>query len=199
VASCYGLWPRALPLLFACFSLVGAFSVACEPAESPAGSQARQRAAEEDRREPTLDVPQHKATYDRGVTGLAAMDQLRGSPMSPSFANDLGFKCAGLRDVAKALAGERDPLVVRLVSRIDKTCSYDVPLASALFELREIEARRRDDPGADVKKECVGLKLAIGDFGSAYLENPRVVDIIGKDLSFCGASDDTVRVVRPGR
>jgi hypothetical protein len=178
----------------------GVFSVGCEPAESPAASQARQLGAgEEDHREPTLDVPQHKATYDRGMAGLGALDQLRGTSMSASFASDLGFKCAGLREVAKGLAGERDPLVIRLTSRIDKTCNYDVPLASALFELTEIEARKRDDPSADVKKQCVGLKLAIGDFGSAYLENPKVVDVIGKDLSFCGASDDTVRVVRPGR
>jgi hypothetical protein len=130
------------------------------------------------------------------VDGLAALDGLRGSVMTEALATDLGFKCAGLRDVQKSLTGEHDPLVWRLVSRIDKTCNLDVPLACAQFEIQRIETKRAADPHAELRGECAALKLAIGDTGTRYLQNPQMVDIVGKDLSYCG-STDSVRVVRP--
>jgi hypothetical protein len=166
-------------------------AVACEPpvaaTQPPASGQ--------DSREPVFSSAKSKAIYDRGAAGLAGLDALRGTPMTAAFATDLGFKCAGLRDVQKSLGGEQDPLVLRLTSRIDKTCNFDVPLASALFEIQRIESKRAGEPGADMKPECAGLRLAIGDLGSRYLENPKVVDVIGKDLTYCGASSDTLRVV----
>jgi hypothetical protein len=168
---------------------------ACEPPPATA----RGPSPVPDSREPVFASPRSKTVYERGVSGLAALDALRGTAMTASFATDLGFRCAGLRDQQKSLAGEQDPLVLRLVSRIDKTCNFDVPLASALFELERIDNKRSTDPGADLKSECAGLRLAIGDFGSRYLENPKVVDVIGRDLTDCGAPADTIRVVRPTR
>jgi hypothetical protein len=166
---------------------------ACEPPPAPPQGPS----SVPDQREPVFATPRSKAVYERGVNGLAALDAQRGTAMTASFATDLGFRCAGLRDQQKMLASEQDPLALRLVSRIDKTCNFDVPLASALFEIERIDHKRASDPGAELKSECAGLRLAIGDFGSRYLENPKVVDVIGKDLGYCGAPADTIRVVRP--
>ncbi|HEY8042392.1 MAG TPA: hypothetical protein VIF15_21460 [Polyangiaceae bacterium] len=176
-------------------------AVACEPSTtarhpSHAAPHPAAAASSEPGREPTFASSRSRADYDRGVDGLAALDGLRGTVMSEAFATDLGFRCAGLRDVPKALAGERDPLVWRLVTRIDKTCNLDVPLACALFAIQRIEKRRAAEPGADLRSECAALKLAIGDVGTKYLQNPQMVDIVGKDLDYCG-STDSVRVVRP--
>jgi hypothetical protein len=169
--------------------------VACEPPPAPTASPARV----DETREPTFVRQESKTVYERGVSGLAGLDALRGTSMSYAFATDLGFRCAGLRDVQKGLAREQDPLVLRLLARIDKTCNFDVPLASALFDIERIEHKRAADPGADprstLRAECAGLRLAIGDFGTRYLENPKVVDVIGKDLAYCGASGDTTRIL----
>ena len=176
---------------------------ACEPsmAQAPVSTVSTGSAGStgEVVRDPVFARHPSKAVYERGMAGLVALDALRGTAMTSAFATDLGFRCAGLRDVQKGLVGEQDPLVLRLTSRIDKTCNFDVPLASALFDLQRIETKRAADPGADpgstLRAECAGLRLAIRDFGSRYLENPKVVDVIGKDLSYCGASTDTLRVV----
>jgi hypothetical protein len=186
---------RLLPLLWlfggGCLGLLGCetqASLGAHPQTGVAGAQAQ------DAREPAFASPRSRPVYERAAADLAAMNALRGTPMTEGFATDLGFKCSALREAQKGLVGERDPLVVALVARIDKTCNFDVPLASALFELQRIMAKRAADPGADLKHECAGLRLAIGDVGSRYVENPRVVDVIGQDVSYCG-STDTVRVV----
>lgn len=139
---------------------------------------------------------QSKADYERGLAGLRAIDAMRGKHMSDALATDLEFKCADLRDVQTKLAAERDPIVWRMRSTIDKTCRYDVPLACALFEVEHIVQKRTSDPSADLKGECNSLRIALGDVGQGYLENPPVVDAGAKFLTYCGASNDTVKVVR---
>ncbi len=188
---------RLLPFLWLFGGLLGLLG--CESqgslgAHPQTGGVSAHAQDAQDAREPAFASPRSRPVYERAAVDLAAMNALRGTPMTEGFATDLGFKCSALREAQKGLAGEHDPLVSALVARIDKTCNFDVPLASALFELQRIQAKRAADPGADLKHECAGLRLAIGDVGSRYVENPRVVDVIGKDLSYCG-STDTVRVV----
>jgi len=164
-------------------------AVGCEPSAPVARPPAT---TTEDLRAPAFASTGSRAAYARGVAGLGALDALRGTAMTPSFATDLGFKCAALRAVQTSLAAEQDPLVLRLTTRIDKTCNFDVPLSCAPFEIDRIENKRASDPGAAAKAECAGLRLAIGDFGSRYVENPKVVDVISKDVDLCGARDDSV-------
>jgi len=191
--------PFALLILWGNLVALAWIAVACEPSTAP-GHPARvaphSLAASARGREPTFSRSHSRADYDRGMDGLAGLDALRGTEMTEALATDLGFRCAGLRDVPKVLAGESDPLVWRLVSRIDKTCNFDVPLACALFDIQRIESKRAAEAGTDLRGECAALKLAIQDVGTKYLQNPEMVDIIGKDLSYCGETD-TVRVVRP--
>jgi len=170
--------------------LLGTLLGGCEPAESAKGPTARGPG-----REPVFANPRKKADYDRGVAGMRAIDALRGHRMDDAMATDLEFKCATLRDVQTQLATERDPIVWRLRTTIDKTCRYDVPLACALFAIDRMERKRAGDPSADLKGDCNGLRIALGDVGSGYLENPPVVDAGAKFLSYCGNAD-TVKVVR---
>ena len=82
------------------------------------------------------------------------------------------------------------------MARIDKTCGFDVPVASASFEVALIRKTQADSPGASIKSECAGLHLAIADIGTAYLENPKVVGLIADEATFCSGGD-SVRVTRP--
>jgi hypothetical protein len=165
----------------------------CEPSDSAKGpsSQAPQTPG----REPVFANSRKKADYDRGVAGMRAIDAYRGHRMDDTMATGLEFQCATLREVQTQLATERDPIVWRLRSSIDKTCRYDVPLACALFAIDRMATKRAHDPSADLKGDCNGLRIALGDVGSGYLENPPVVDAGSKFLSYCGGAD-TVKVVR---
>jgi hypothetical protein len=174
----------------ACLSIAGA-SVACEPAPSRS-LHVTARAAPA--RAPTFASQRSKSIYDQSVEGMHAIDALRGSTMTEALATDLGFKCADLKALAKSLETEADPLVWRLRTDIHKTCEFDVPVASALFELDRIQKRRAGDPSANVQGECRALKLAIDDVGTGYIANPTASDIIDKDLTYCGTADTVRRV-----
>ena len=165
----------------------------CEPPESAKGPSSQAQSAPG--REPVFADRRKKADYDRGVAGMRAIDAYRGHRMDDAMATDLELQCATLRDVQTQLGTERDPIVWRLRSTIDKTCRYDVPLACALFAIDRMTTKRARDPSADLKGDCNGLRIALGDIGGGYLENPPVVDAGGKLLSFCGG-DDSVKVVR---
>lgn len=132
--------------------------------------------------------------YDRAVEEMRAIDALRGSAMTDALATDLGFKCADLKDLRKSLEAETDPIVWRLRTDIEKTCGFDVPIASALFEIARIQKKRAVDLGAGVEGECRALKLALADLGTAYVANPAAVEVIGKDLAYCGSTDTVRRV-----
>jgi hypothetical protein len=132
--------------------------------------------------------------YQRAVDGMRAINAMRGSAMTEALATDLGFKCADLKDLRNALQSEPDPIVWRLRSDIDKTCAYDVPIASAMLELDRIQKKRAADVNADVGGECRALKLALADLGTSYLANPTAADVIGKDSMYCGATDSVRRV-----
>jgi hypothetical protein len=181
-----------------CLAVAGLFAIGailggCEPSGPAPGpsSQAQHTPG----REPVFANPRKKADYDRGVAGMRAIDAYRGHLMDDSMATGLEFQCATLRDVQTQLATERDPIVWRLRSTIDKTCRYDVPLACALFAIDRMTTKRAHDPSADLKGDCNGLRIALGDVGAGYVENPPVVDAGSKLLSFCG-TDDSVKVVR---
>jgi hypothetical protein len=135
-----------------------------------------------------------RAEYDRGVAGMRAINALRGTLMTEALASDLGFKCADLKSTAGKLADERDPIVWRLRTDIDRTCNFDVPIACARFEVQVIEKKRATEPGATLERECAALKLAIGDTGSVYLQNPAVLEAGDKYLTYCGSSDSVRRV-----
>jgi hypothetical protein len=169
-----------------------AFALGCEPSDQAGAARPTAKARG---REPQFTVPADKAVYARGRAGMAAIDALRGSVMTESLATDLGYKCADLRSVRQALAAERDPIVWQLRSAIDKTCGLDVPLASALFEIDRIEKKRAAGGEPSIKGECMGLRLAIGDVGQAYLDNPAVLDAGGKMAVYCPDGGDTVRRV----
>ena len=145
-------------------------------------------------REPVFSAHGSKAEYDRGVAGMRALNALRGTVMNEALATDLGFKCADLKAVAAKLAGERDPLVFKLRSDVDRTCSFDVPIACARLEVQAIETKRAHDSLAVVDRECAALKLAIGDTGSGYLQNPAVLELGDKYLTYCGTTDGVRRI-----
>jgi hypothetical protein len=177
----------AAPLAVASLSL--ASLAGCEPVP-PAGARGAHgagAAAGAPAREPTFAARASKAEYDKGLAGLHGLDALRGTVMSSALASDLGFKCAELKEVGKRLVAESDPLVWRLRSDIDKTCGFDVPIACARFEVQSIERKRASSPGAPVERECSSLKLAIGDTASKYLQNPAVLDLGDKFLTYCGS------------
>lgn len=165
----------------------------CEPSGAARGPSSQAQRAPG--RDPVFANPRKKADYDRGLAGMRAIDAYRGHRMDDAMATDLEFRCATLREVQAQLATERDPIVWRLRSTIDKTCRYDVPLASALFAIDRMASKRAHDPGADLKGDCNGLRIALGDVGSGYVENPPVVDAGSKYLAYCGSAD-TVKVVR---
>jgi hypothetical protein len=145
-------------------------------------------------REPIFAEHASKPEYDRGLAAMRAMNALRGTVMTPALATDLGFKCADLKGVAAKLAAERDPLVWKLRTDIDRTCNFDVPIASARLEVQTIEQKRASDPSAALDRECSTLKLAIGDTGSGYLQNPAVLELGDKYLTYCGTTDGVRRI-----
>jgi hypothetical protein len=145
-------------------------------------------------REPVFASHASKAEYDRGLAGMRALNALRGTVMNEALATDLGFKCADLKAVAAKLGTERDPLVFKLRSDIDRTCSFDVPIACARLEVQVIERKRAGDSGAPLDRECSTLKLAIGDTGSGYLQNPAVLEVGDKYLTYCGTTDGVRRI-----
>jgi hypothetical protein len=145
-------------------------------------------------REPAFRSAKNKPVYDEALEGMHAIDALRGKPMSDALANDLGFKCADLKDQRKVLEAEGDPLVWRLREAIAKTCGYDVPLACAFFELQAIQTKRAGDAGASVDGECRALKLALSDLGTAYVSNPAAADVIGKETMYCEGADSVRRI-----
>jgi len=125
-----------------------------------------------------------QVTYDHGKARLGTIRTILLSPgLSPAQTAELGFECASLRSDRDAVAAEQDPIVVRFVADVDKTCGLDVPLATAYAELRAIDAKRVS--GASLKSECLGLKVALGDFAPKYLSNPEVTEVGGKYATFC--------------
>jgi hypothetical protein len=125
---------------------------------------------------------------------MRAIDTLRGAPMTGALATELGFKCADLRQLRRSLETEPDPVVWRLRSDIERTCAFDVPIASALLEIDLIKRTRAGDPTANVDGECRALKVAIDDLGTAYIGNPKSSDIIAEELTYCGSTDTVRRI-----
>jgi hypothetical protein len=171
-------------------------SAGCEPPRaSSRGSHAgRTGSAAVPARAPTFASQASQPVYDQAVAGMRAIDALRGTTMTEAFATDLGFRCADLKSLRKKLAAEPDPIVWRVRTDIDKTCGFDVPVASGAFELSRIQRKRAADPTAAVDGECRALKLAIEDIGTGYLANPAASDIIDKELTFCESTDVVRRV-----
>lgn len=171
------------PWFFAFFPCLATLAlVACNEAPPPAAPSAPQR-------EPEFADATKRADYDRGREILAAMRKLAGSDMTLELTTDLNFKCADLRGVQKSLAKESDPLVSRVIADIEKMCGLDVPLAAAQLEVALIEEKQKRAHAAgetvDVKRECLGLKIAIGDLGAQYTSNPDVVAVGGKYATLC--------------
>ena len=174
------------------FILIALALVACDPQE-PA-KHAKSRRTKE--REPVFTVASKKDDYERGRIGLGAIDAMRGSTVTEAMATDLGYKCADLRSIDRILTTEIDPLVWRLRSDIERTCDLDVPLVSAMFEIDRIEKKRANvqaGTAPNIRGECLGLKLAIGDIGSAFIDNPAVIDVGGKFSTYCESGSDSVR------
>jgi hypothetical protein len=146
-------------------------------------------------REPVFANRASKAAYEQGKAALRAMNSLRGTVMTDALATKLGFECADLKDVLGKLAAERDPAAWRLRTDIDKTCNFDVPVATGRLAIQSIERVRATDSSASVDRECASLKLAIGDTGSGYLQNPVVLELGDKYLTYCSPGD-TVRRIR---
>jgi hypothetical protein len=173
---------------------LAALAIACEPStrstQSRGSSTAATRAS---KREPKFDMWSNKAEYERGLAALHAMDALRGKLMTEALATDLDLQCADLKAVAAKLAAERDPLVWRLRTDIQKTCTFDVPLACGQLEVQAIQRKRAGDPTASVDRECTALRMAIGDTGAGYLENPAVVDLGASLVRYCGEATVEVR------
>jgi hypothetical protein len=125
---------------------------------------------------------------------MRGVDAMRGSAMTDALATDLGFKCADLKELRKQLTTEPDPIVWKLRSRIDKTCDYDAPIASALLAIDRIQKKRAADASADVAGECRSLKLALADLGTGYLANPTASDVIAKETTLCEGTDTVRRI-----
>jgi hypothetical protein len=122
--------------------------------------------------------------YDRGLARLGTIREVLLSPgLTPAQATGLGFECASLRSDQSAVSKEQDPIVGRFVADVDKACGLDVPLATAYAELRAIDAKRA--AGASLRSECLGLKVALGDFAPKYISNPLVTTVGGKYATFC--------------
>jgi hypothetical protein len=145
-------------------------------------------------RQPTFASQRSKPIYEQAVAGMRAIDALRGAPMTESLATDLGFKCADLKQLRKDLEPEPDAVIWRLRNDIERTCGFDVPLASALLEIAAIQKKRAADPTAPVDIECRALQRAIDDLGAAYIGNDSTSDVIAKDTTYCGHTDTVRRV-----
>ncbi len=187
-----GMRPRRW---LACVGIVLA-SGGCEPprASSRASHATTPSSASAPGRAPTFASRASQPIYEQAVAGMRGIDALRGSTMTEALATNLGFKCADLKALRKKLAAEPDPVVWRLRTDIDKTCGFDVPVASGAFELSRIQKKRAGDPTAAVDRECGALKLAIEDIGTAFIANPSASDLIDKELTFCESTDVVRRV-----
>jgi hypothetical protein len=168
-------------------------SSACGPTKPPSRAS-HAGASAVPSRAPTFASQRSQPIYDHALEGMRAIDALRGSAMTEALATDLGFKCADLRSLRKSLEAEPDPVVWRLRTDIDKTCSFDVPVASAQFEIDRIQKKRAVDPGAGVEGECRALKLVIEDIGTGFIANPTAAGIIDKELLYCESADTVRRV-----
>jgi hypothetical protein len=135
-------------------------------------------------RMPTFADRTKQVPFERGRARLDSIrTTLLSSGLSVAQTTQLGFECASLRSEQKALAGEPDPLVIRFIADVGKTCGLDVPLAASYVELHAIEAKRQAN--ASVKSECFGLKVALGDFSAEYLSNPDVSAVGGRFATYC--------------
>lgn len=179
-------------------ALLPVLALACDPATGTGYGTGTSRpttaAAASPTRAPTFVSPKSKPVYDRAIEEMRAVDTMRGSAMTDALATDLGFKCADLKELRKQLATEPDPVVWKLRSRIDKTCDYDAPIASALLAIDRIQKKRAADASADVAGECRSLKLALADLGTGYLANPTASDVIAKETTLCEGSDTVRRI-----
>jgi len=151
----------------------------CEPEPPP------KAAAPGPEREVVLADPRHRVAFDRARDGIRAMKSLFGTAMTPNLATDLQFKCADLKGARATLEHEDDPLVQRVRADVDVLCGLEVPVASARLEIARIEEKKENDYAANVKRECTGLKLALGDLGPQYATNPLVVDLGAKFATLC--------------
>jgi|HubBroStandDraft_1064217.scaffolds.fasta_scaffold374688_1 hypothetical protein len=150
-----------------------------ESSASVAASPAVQRA-------PVFVDRTKQVPFDRGRARLGTIRTVLLTPgLTPAQTTGLGFECASLRSDQLAVAKEQDPIVVRFVADVDKLCGLDVPLAAAYAELRAIDAKRA--AGGNLHSECLGLKVALGDFAPKYLSNPAVATIGGKYATYCHA------------
>ncbi len=130
-----------------------------------------------------------EAVYQRGMARLAAIRKaLMGAALSSAEASALGFDCASLRADQDALRTEEDPIVQRFIADVTMTCRLDVPLAESYAELRDLEQHRQKNES--VKSSCLGLKVALGDFGADYRENPTVTQIASKYAAYCKTIDE---------
>ena len=156
-----------------------ALALACDapPARAPE--------AQGPEREVVFSNPQHRAPFERARDGVRWMKSIFGKLMTPELVTELGFRCADLRADQHLLAKEEDPLVQRARADVDLLCGLEVPVASARMEIERIEMKRRENPGANVKRECTGLKLALGDIGSQYASNPMMGELAGKFATLC--------------
>jgi hypothetical protein len=162
---------KALPLL--------ALPLGCEEPPAKAPVQAGPE------REVVLKSPQHRAPFDRARENVRWMKGLFGKVMTPELVTELGFRCADMRGDARLLEAEDDPIVQRARADVELLCRLEVPVASARMEIERIETKRRENPGANVKRECTGLRLALGDIGPQYASNPMMADLAGKFASLC--------------
>jgi hypothetical protein len=158
-------------------------SMSCDtPPDSPPAATATAVVA----RNPVFTDRSKQTNFDHGKARLGTIRTILLSPgLIPAQATELGFECASLRADRNAVSAEQDPIVVRFVADVDKTCGLDVPLAAAYAELRAIDAKRGS--GSSLKSECLGLKVAIGDFAPKYLSNPQVTEVGGKYATWCRA------------
>jgi hypothetical protein len=160
-----------------------ALACACDEAASPPPTAPVTGVA----RAPVFADRTKQVPYDRGRQHLGKIQAALLSPgLSSAQASLLGFECASLRTDQKALVTERDPIVDRFRADVDKLCGLDVPLATAYAELRAIDTKRAS--GASLKSECLGLKVALGDFMPQYLSNPQVTVVGGKYATYCPAN-----------
>jgi hypothetical protein len=165
--------------MFRCRVLAAVLLAACEPEAPP------KAAAPTPEREVVLTNPQLRPAFERARDAVRAMKALFGKPMTPELATDLQFKCADMKGAKAKLEREDDPIVQRVRADVDLLCGLEVPVASAKMEIARIEQKKKEDSDANVKRECTGLKLALGDLGPQYATNPLVVDLGAKFATLC--------------
>ncbi len=139
-------------------------------------------------REPVFADRTKEADYKEARRRLFAILAAGQRGIDPKQGAELGFECASLRTPEKSLAGEQDPLIQRLVADIEKTCAFDLPLATAKAELLVIVKKKKADASASTRSECLGMQIALGDIGGVYASNPDVVEVGGKYATYCPPS-----------